>query len=50
MEEDRPMRQADHDLLVSIHTKLERVISDVKDLSTNVTGRIESLENELGRS
>lgn len=34
------MRQSDHDLLVSIHTKVERVISDVKDLSLNVGGRL----------
>lgn len=35
----------DHDLLIEIKTKLDRVISDVAEVKTNSINRIESLEN-----
>ena len=47
---DHAMRQSDHDLLVSIHTKVERVIDDVKDLGMNVGGRLTLVEEtKLGK-
>lgn len=36
--------QVDHDLLIRIETKLERVIQDVNDIKTNTVGRVETLE------
>lgn len=34
----------DHDLLIEIKTKLDRVISDVAEVKTNSINRIEALE------
>lgn len=34
----------DHDLLVEIKVKLERVITDVADVKTNLVAKVESLE------
>lgn len=42
--DSRPMRQSDHDLLVSIHTKVERVIVDVKELNQNIGSRLSVVE------
>lgn len=36
----------DHDLLIQINTKLERVITDVKELKDNVAARVAALEQE----
>jgi hypothetical protein len=38
--------QPDHDLLIQINTKLERVILDVKELNDNTTLRVTHLEDE----
>lgn len=39
-------KQSDHDLLVKIHTQVERVIIDVKEIRDNTTARVENLERE----
>lgn len=40
----------DHDLLIKIDTKLERVITDVSDLKTNLSGDVENLKiDHVGR-
>ena len=36
----------DHDLLIKIDTKLERVILDVQELKDNVASRVTTLEQE----
>lgn len=41
---DSTYRQSDHDLLVTIHTKLERAIDDIKELKDNMSARIAALE------
>jgi hypothetical protein len=41
-----PEQQLDHDLLIQINTKLERVITDVKELKDNVADRVSALEME----
>ena len=44
------MNSQDHDLLIKIDTKLERVISDVSDLKTNLSGDVENLKTDhVGR-
>lgn len=44
------MNSQDHDLLIKIDTKLERVISDVSDLKTNLSGDVEGLKTDhVGR-
>ena len=40
------MNSNDHDLLIKIDTKLERVISDVSDLKTNLSGDVEKLKTD----
>lgn len=35
---------SDHDLLIAVSTKLDRVISDVRDLKDNLVSRVELLE------
>lgn len=37
---------ADHDLLVTIHTKLERALDDIRELKDGTTSRITHLEAE----
>lgn len=39
-------KQSDHDLLIQINTKVERVISDVKEIRDNTTSRVDALESE----
>ena len=43
MENELP-RQSDHDLLITLHTKLDRAISDIRDLNDNSSRRITTLE------
>ncbi len=44
------LNSQDHDLLIKIDTKLERVISDVSDLKTNLSGDVETLKTDhVGR-
>jgi phage-related minor tail protein len=38
--------QNDHDLLIQIATKLDRAISDIKELKDNAAARIDALEQE----
>ena len=40
-----PANSVDHDLLLRIDTKVERVINDVAKLNDNYSGRIEALEH-----
>lgn len=41
----------DHDLLVVVHTKLERVLEDLKDMRLDTMGRIAVLEaNKLDKA
>jgi hypothetical protein len=37
-------KNIDHDLLIRIETKLERVIQDVNDIKTNTVSRVDKLE------
>lgn len=39
-------KQTDHDLLVTIHTKLERALEDIREIRDNTTGRIITLESD----
>ena len=36
----------DHDLLIEVNTKLERVIQDINDLKNNVASRVDDLEKD----
>lgn len=42
---------SDHDLLMILHTKMDRALSDIKELSENFAGRLAVVEqNKLERS
>ncbi len=38
--------KTDHDVLVEVNVKLERVISDIADLKDNTANRVDTLEKE----
>ena len=40
-------RTGDHDTIIEIKTKLDRLISDVADIKTNTTQRVETLETHI---
>jgi N12 class adenine-specific DNA methylase len=44
--QNTPQASGDHDLLIQIATKMDRAISDIKDLKDNTTARVTSLEEE----
>jgi hypothetical protein len=37
---------SDHDLIIKIHTVVQRLVDDVKDIKDNTVGRIEALEKD----
>ena len=37
----------DHDLLIEINTKLERALTDIKDLKTDLANRVRDVETDL---
>lgn len=39
--------QQDHDLLISINTKLERALSDIKDLKDDLASRVNDVEGDI---
>lgn len=41
-------RIGDHDTIIEIKTKLDRLIMDVADIKTNTTQRVELLETSVG--
>ena len=44
-------KMSDHDVLIKIHTQVERVITDVAELNNNFAAKIRDLENnKLDRS
>lgn len=40
------MEPKDHDLLIEIKTKVDRVIADVRDINTNIVSKVDSLEKD----
>lgn len=46
MPEETTNNRSDHDLLITVNTKLNRVIDDIKDLKDNTTQRVLALEAE----
>ncbi len=41
---NRDNNRSDHDLLISLHTEMRAVRSDIKEIKDNVTNRLERLE------
>ena len=39
------MDQNDHDLLIAVHTTIQHIQSDVKEMKDNTVGRLTSLES-----
>jgi hypothetical protein len=53
MDDSIKQNMNDHDILIVVHTKLDRVLADVQELKNNFAGRIDDLEidyDNLSRS
>ena len=46
-EETKQEHRSDHDLLITLHTKMDRVQLDVRDINENLSRRVAILENDM---